>query len=808
MNAHLTEQQLNAHVHQTLNDAQRETLDAHLSSCPTCRARLGELNILQQRMRRDLTAELKAVNVPLSLTFEAIVPQLKQRRSLVFRRVVVGMTAVVAATAAIIALVILTNTPRPAPISTASILTVNQAANSATLGANTSASGWFLAGTAPQNYETGIDRVVTPDGKSSGYISSTVPSSGGFGTWMQMFKADEYRGKRLRLSAYVKAKDIKDWAGLWMRVDGPENEVLSFDNMQNRPVRGTVDWQQVAIVLDVPQNSVDIAFGILLQGVGRVWIDNVQFEVVGQEVSTTQLKENTSPPLPQPINLGFEAGLNGWTPESTSQDYVIDVDSTVAHSGQASGYIRSQQADPAGMADLSQYVKADAYRGKRVHITEYIKFDGASTAARFAVYVFAPNNTTLQADSQPLYGTAQWQKHDTDLYVPENSDRIAYGIVLEGSGQVWIDDVQIETVDSQMLPAPADRTVEQQPTNLDFEAGSTGWSAADSNTQEYVSGVDSAVAHLGHASGSIEALGNQPNGLGLLRQSIKADEYRGKRVRISGYLTTGQLNGSASFLMTIYGQQDQMIYANSRSISSSPDWRWVGIVFDVPANSDRLEYGLALIGAGQAWLDDVRIEFVGNDAETSSFETSPLQYGFLGASRPDNLDFESGADLQAWSDSGNADYEEGIARLVFHTGTASAYVKSKGTVNTGSYDVLSQMIRADDYRGKRLRLSGYIKANQVGGWAGLWMNIASSSYQLLGLDNMQNRPITGTTDWQKYEIVLDIPEDGATIGFGVLLQGEGEIWLDDVNLEVVGQDVPTTNPYQQQPLNLDFENSK
>ena len=79
MNAHLTEQQLNAHVHQTLNDAQRETLDAHLSSCPTCRARLGELIILQQRMRRDLTAELKAVNVPLSLTFEAIVPQLKQR---------------------------------------------------------------------------------------------------------------------------------------------------------------------------------------------------------------------------------------------------------------------------------------------------------------------------------------------------------------------------------------------------------------------------------------------------------------------------------------------------------------------------------------------------------------------------------------------------------------------------------------------------------------------------------------------------------------------------------------------------------
>ena len=807
MNAHLTDQQLNAYSHQTLNDAQRETLDTHLSSCLTCRARLGEMNILQQRMRRDLTAELKAVNVPLSLTFEAIAPQLKQRRSPVFRRVVVRMTAAVAATAAIIALVILINNPRPAPISTASILTVNQAANSTALGANTFANGWFLAGTAPQNYETGIDRVVTHDGKSSGYISSTVPSSEGFGTWMQMFKADEYRGKRLRLSAYVKAEDVKDWAGLWMRVDGPENKVLSFDNMQNRPIRGTADWQQVAIVLDVPQNSVGIAFGILLQGVGRVWIDNVQFEVVGQDVSTTQLKEDTSPPLPQPTNLGFEAGLNGWTPESTSQDYVIDVDSTVAHSGQASGHIRSQQANSAGTAALSQYVKAEAYRGKRVRITEYIKFDGANTAARFVVYAFGPNNTTLQADNQPLYSTAQWQKYDTDLYVPENSDRIAYGIVLEGSGQVWSDEVQIETVDSQMLPAQADRTVEQQPTNLDFEAGSTGWSAADSNTQEYVSGVDSAVAHLGHASGSIEALGRQPNGIGLLRQSIKADKYRGKRVRVSGYIKSTPLTNGAAFLTTLYDQQDHMSYANSRWTGSVTDWQWFGIVLDVPANSDRLEYGLALIGAGQAWLDDVSVELVEDGIELSSLQTSPLQSMGLGSSRPENADFESSADLQPWITSGSADYEVGIDHDVIHSGRASAYLESKQTANTGNYEVLSQFVRAADYRGKRLRLSGYLKTNQVEGWAGLWMNIASSSNQMLGLDNMQNRPITGTTGWQKYEIVLDVPEDGAVIGLGSLLQGKGEIWLDDVKLEVVGQDTPTTNPFQQRPLNLDFENS-
>lgn len=81
MNAHLTDQQLHAYLHQTLTDAERETLDVHLTSCPTCRARLSELDILQQWVRRELATELRAVNVPLSLTFEAIAPQLNHTRS-------------------------------------------------------------------------------------------------------------------------------------------------------------------------------------------------------------------------------------------------------------------------------------------------------------------------------------------------------------------------------------------------------------------------------------------------------------------------------------------------------------------------------------------------------------------------------------------------------------------------------------------------------------------------------------------------------------------------------------------------------
>ena len=65
-----------------------------------------------------------------------------------------------------------------------------------------------------------LDRTGAHAGNACAYLKSVVAETDGFGTLMQMFKADEYRGKRVRMSGYVKAKDASDWAGLWMRVDG------------------------------------------------------------------------------------------------------------------------------------------------------------------------------------------------------------------------------------------------------------------------------------------------------------------------------------------------------------------------------------------------------------------------------------------------------------------------------------------------------------------------------------------------------------------------------------------------------------
>ncbi len=88
-----------------------------------------------------------------------------------------------------------------------------------------------------------------------------------------------------------------------MRVDGPQNrQSLAFDNMQDRPIRGTTDWVRYAIVLDVPNEAVTIAFGALLSGSGQIWMDDLQFEIVGNDTATTSNIKTAN----EPRNLDFK----------------------------------------------------------------------------------------------------------------------------------------------------------------------------------------------------------------------------------------------------------------------------------------------------------------------------------------------------------------------------------------------------------------------------------------------------------------------------------------------------------------------
>jgi hypothetical protein len=163
--------------------------------------------------------------------------------------------------------------------------------------------GWIGGGSHAEDYEIRLDRSGAHGGGACVQIRSLVEAPRDFITLTQGFRADEYLGQRLRLSAFIRAENVEGWAGMWMRVDPRKKDsATQFDNMQRRPIQGTRVWQQYQIVLDVPDDSNLIYFGVLLHGKGAVWVDDFQFEVVGEDVPTTG-----APSLPRhPVNLNFE----------------------------------------------------------------------------------------------------------------------------------------------------------------------------------------------------------------------------------------------------------------------------------------------------------------------------------------------------------------------------------------------------------------------------------------------------------------------------------------------------------------------
>ncbi len=170
----------------------------------------------------------------------------------------------------------------------------------------TSIKGWLLSGSHPFNYKMGVDHKVVHDGRVSGYLKSeTVLENDEFATMMQQFKADSFKGKRMKLSCFVKSESVNGFAGVWMRVDNQVGDVLQFDNMSNRPIVGTLDWNYYSIVLDISKESASISFGVLLQGVGEVWMDRFSFEEVDESVPTTNI-EFFPEMLDGPVNLSFE----------------------------------------------------------------------------------------------------------------------------------------------------------------------------------------------------------------------------------------------------------------------------------------------------------------------------------------------------------------------------------------------------------------------------------------------------------------------------------------------------------------------
>jgi len=155
-----------------------------------------------------------------------------------------------------------------------------------------------------------------------------------------------------------------------------------------------------------------------------------------------------------------------------------------------------------------------------------------------------------------------------------------------------------------------------------------------------------------------------------------------------------------------------------------------------------------------------------------------------------------------WSSFGNEKYLIEIDSTIVHGGKNSLSITN--TSDLIDYRAWSFSL-PNNYYGKKIKLSGYLKTENVSdGFASLWMRIDPS----IAFDNMAERNLKGTNDWQKFEITLNMePDNTEQIVFGGLLIGKGKVWIDDLEIVIDNSKVQDLKPYERNkyPADLDKE---
>jgi len=116
-----------------------------------------------------------------------------------------------------------------------------------------------------------------------------------------------------------------------------------------------------------------------------------------------------------------------------------------------------------------------------------------------------------------------------------------------------------------------------------------------------------------------------------------------------------------------------------------------------------------------------------------------------------------------------------------------------GPANSASASIHYAITNGSVLLGKRIRIAGWFKSQDVRNWAGGILAVQNDKGFLFAFDDTTSRPVHGTSDWQEVEWVTDIPKQPCTIYFAPTLFGSGQIWCDDFDLDIVPSDTPITD---------------
>jgi len=225
-------------------------------------------------------------------------------------------------------------------------------------------------------------------------------------------------------------------------------------------------------------------------------------------------------------------------------------------------------------------------------------------------------------------GTTSWRRHAATVTVPPGAIGVL-ALVLQGTGDVWFDDVQVQVhagsaaVVPKEGPAPtvAARDV---PPDTDFltdggfeeliKGQPTGWVAIGKGNPGLELAADTQIKRSGAASATVLNTAADTQQPWNWRQEITAASGHGvpvgRTVELTGWVRTNdataamvgvQLLDANGHFIAFHTTQTEKVF------SGTVDWTGFALSFPVPVKTARIAVLAMHQGRGQVWFDDFRM---------------------------------------------------------------------------------------------------------------------------------------------------------------------------------------------------------
>jgi len=353
-------------------------------------------------------------------------------------------------------------------------------------------------------------------------------------------------------------------------------------------------------------------------------------------------------------NPGFEEGLHGWVSGFARWDvkpnsnYEVVIDTATAYQGQASASIMPISADMyTKNGAISYKMAADELRGKRVRYSAYVKAEDVNNAGLWMEMhgtmevpgvdgpmrtneFFALRYVDLSMWN-PIEGTVDWDRYEVVVDVPEEAEFILFGLIVwSKQGRVWLDDVQLEIVGDEV--ALTCRGNEQMTGNSDFEDGEHWGEHRGPKFYTYHAGTSRQAAYEGELGAylRIDKPATDPDYYAVFADGIDVSCLRGRKVTVSAYTNADAADGRAilradvqyaiengddlessgrNYLKGDYlTEQVALLPSTEAKGDAKKGWQRQELTLDVPYTATDFTVEIRLVGKGEIWLDNVRVE--------------------------------------------------------------------------------------------------------------------------------------------------------------------------------------------------------